>query len=151
MLGFTRISVLLGEEEKMRFKLIPRCLLFAELCVCLTSGELWLRNGLAFNTGRIVFTSMRDGTNEIYVMDADGGNQERLTNHPTYDFDPDWSPDGTKIAFVSTRIGNGFKIYVMDADAKNPIRLTDELSEKHPDWSPLVSRWAKDRIHRPPR
>ena len=120
----------------MRFKLTPRSILFAVLCVCLTSGELWLRNGLAFNTGRIVFTSMRDGTNEIYVMDADGGNQERLTNHPTYDFDPDWSSDGKKIAFVSTRIGNGFKIYVMDANGKNPIRLTSELSEKQPDWSP---------------
>ena len=100
------------------------------------AGGMWLRSGLAFNTGQIVFTSMRDGTNEIYVMFADGRNQVRLTNHPTYDFDPDWSPDGTKIAFVSTRVGNGFKIFVMDADGKNPIRLTDERSEKHPDWSP---------------
>ena len=120
----------------MRFKLFPRYLLFAGLCVCLTSGELWLNNAPAFNTGQIVFTSRRDGTNEIYVMYADGRKQVRLTNHPTYDFDPDWSPDGTKIAFVSTRIGNGFKIFVMDADGKNPIRLTDEQSEKHPDWSP---------------
>ena len=85
----------------MRFKLIPRYLLFAGLCVCLTSGELWLRNALAFNTGRIVFTSRRDGNNEIYVMDADGGNRERLTDNPANDRDPDWSPDGTKIAFAS--------------------------------------------------
>ena len=51
--------------------------------------------------GRIVFTSRRDGNNEIYVMDADGGNRERLTDNPANDFDPDWSPDGTKIAFAS--------------------------------------------------
>ena len=50
----------------MQFKLTPRLILFAVLCVCLTSEELWLRNALAFNTGRIVFTSLRDGTNEIY-------------------------------------------------------------------------------------
>ena len=59
----------------MQFKLIARFLLFAVLCVCLTSEELWLKNALASNIGRIVFTSVRDGNFEIYVMDADGGNQ----------------------------------------------------------------------------
>ena len=120
----------------MRFKLIPRFLLFAGLCVCLTSGELWLRHGLAAQNSRIVFTSRRDGNNEIYVMDADGGNQENLTNNPAYDADPDWSPDGTKIAFVSNRSGVD-QIYVMDADGNNPIRLTDGPRDKWaPDWSP---------------
>ena len=80
----------------MRFKLIPGCVLFAGLCVCLTSGELWLRQGLAAQKSRIVFTSTRDGNLEIYVMDADGGNQERLTNNPANDRDPDWSPDGQR-------------------------------------------------------
>ncbi len=121
----------------MRFNLTPRFILLAMLCVCLTSEELWMKNALASNTGRIVFTSMRDGNPEIYVMDADGGNQENLTNHPTYDFHPDWSPDGTKIAFVSGRDGGRTQIYVMDADGKNPIRLTDGPGEKwDPDWSP---------------
>ncbi|MDE0300684.1 MAG: DPP IV N-terminal domain-containing protein [Candidatus Poribacteria bacterium] len=122
----------------MLFKLVLRFLLLAGLCAPLASGELWLRNALAANSGRIVFTSRRDGNNEIYVMDADGGNQENLTNHPAYDGDPDWSPDGTKIAFVSGRDGNRrAQIYVMDADGRNVIRLTDGRGGKgDPDWSP---------------
>ena len=121
----------------MRFKLTPRSMLFAVLCICLMSEELRLRNALAFNTSQIVFTSRRDGNNEIYVMDANGGNQENLTNHPAYDADPDWSPDGAKIAFVSSRNGGVSQIHVMDADGKNPIRLTDGHLEKgDPSWSP---------------
>jgi len=41
---------------------------------------------------RIVFVSDRDGNNEIYVMDADGSNQQRLTNNPAGDSFPSWSP-----------------------------------------------------------
>ena len=120
----------------MRLKLALRFMLFAVLCIYLAGGEMWLRNAPAFNSGRIVFTSGRDGNNEIYVMDADGGNQENLTNHPAYDAQPDWSPDGTKIAFVSRRDGVS-QIYVMDADGKNSIRLTiGWRSKSAPDWSP---------------
>ena len=106
----------------MGFKLTPRFLLFAGLCVCLTSGELWLRHGLATQHSRIVFRSLRDGVSEIYVMNAVGGNQENLTNHPAFDNGPDWSPDGTKIAFVSNR-SDVSQIYVMDANGKNPIQV----------------------------
>ena len=38
-----------------------------------------------------LFTSLRDGNTEIYAMDADGGNQENLTNHPAHD---SWSRIG---------------------------------------------------------
>ena len=122
----------------MRFKLAARCLLFAGLCVYLTSVDMLLKEGLAVQNSRIVFMSTRDGNYEIYVMDADGGNQENLTNHPATDTQPDWSPDGTKIAFASGRDGRrSHQIYVMDADGKNPIKLTDgPLTKSHPDWSP---------------
>ena len=133
----------------MRLNLTPRCLLFAGLSVWLMSGELWLRNALASNTARVVFTSLRDGNLEIYVMDADGGNQENLTNHPAYDAQPDWSPDGTKIAFVSGRDGDGSQIYVMDADGKNVIRLTEGRETKGwPDWSPHGRKIAFSVDHR---
>ena len=121
----------------MRIKPTPSSMLFAVLCVYLTSGEPWLREALAVQNSRIVFTSARDGNLEIYVMDADGSNQENLTNSPANDSQPDWSPDGTKIAFVSFRDGGRTQIHVMDADGKNAIRLTDGVGEKwDPDWSP---------------
>ena len=106
------------------------------LTVLLVSGELWLRNGLALNRGRIVFAATRVGNTEIYVMDADGANQERLTNHPSYDFYPSWSPDGTKIAFASGRGAPRRQIYVMNADGQHPIKLTDGPRDKgDTDWS----------------
>ena len=72
---------------------------------------VWSPNGR-----RIAFSSERDGNPEIYVMNAQGGDQTRLTNDPAEDTNPTWSPDGTKIAFERFVPGSGFDIYVMNAD-----------------------------------
>jgi hypothetical protein len=72
---------------------------------------------------RIAFGSTRDGNNEIYVMNADGTDQVRLTNHPAHDRSPAWSPDGRHIAFVSDRDGPS-EIYVMEPDGSDVRRLT---------------------------
>ena len=45
-------------------------------------------------------------------MNADGSNLTNLTNNAAHDIHPSWSPDGTKIAFVTIRDGN-YEIYVM--------------------------------------
>jgi Tol biopolymer transport system component len=94
---------------------------------------------------RIAFTSERDGNREVYVMNADGSGQQRLTttggrvSSPAFDSvdeNPSWSPDGTRIAFDSTRDGN-WELYVMNADGSGQTRLTDHPAlDARPVWSP---------------
>jgi Tol biopolymer transport system component len=71
--------------------------------------------------GKIAFSSARDDNcYEIYSMNGDGSDITRLTNNSEdYDRDPNWSPDGTKIAFAasfSNAEGQDLKgeIYVMN-------------------------------------
>lgn len=66
---------------------------------------------------------MYDGQREIAVMNADGSNLTRLTNNPSADCNPIWSPDGKQILFTSNR--NQFdNLFVMDANGANPRQLT---------------------------
>lgn len=80
----------------------------------------WSRDGK-----KIAFTSTRDGSSAIYVMDADGKNVKQLTNGESEDRAPAWSPDGKKIAFCR-HLGNNWEIFVMDADGSNQVNLTDD-------------------------
>jgi WD40 repeat protein len=87
--------------------------------------------------GAIIYSSDLDGDFEIWVINADGSDQQKLTDNDATDWSPSWSPDGEQIAFVSNRDGND-EIYVMDADGSNVRRLTQttDASESFPAWSP---------------
>jgi len=85
---------------------------------------------------QIVFASARAGTRQIYVMDKNGQNQVRLTNHPFQDRHPAWAPDGAAIAFISNRTGR-WQIWSMASTGNNQIQLTDgEYNYYKPTWSP---------------
>ena len=65
-----------------------------------------------------------------------------LTDDAQSSYSPAWSPDGTHIAFVSNRSGDG-DIYVMDSDGQRPFLLTQDdngAEDRTPAWSP-DSRW----------
>lgn len=95
---------------------------------------------------KVVFESLRDGNSgrqEIYSVDGDGV-PVNLSNSPlSSDYDPQWSPDGTKIVFNSTRADNDVEIFVMSADGSGVMRLTNSSGfDTQPRWSPDGSKIA---------
>ncbi|HEX8723523.1 MAG TPA: hypothetical protein VF736_23105 [Pyrinomonadaceae bacterium] len=87
--------------------------------------------------GKIVFQSDRGGDfSDIYVVEADGKRETRLTTDVADDSMPVWSPDGTQIAFISARRGT-FEIFLMNADGSNqrPLRAAP-VEAVEVAWSP---------------
>jgi Tol biopolymer transport system component len=112
---------------------------------------------------RILFE--RDtGTNrlDIFVIDVDGTGETNLTNAPSWDSSPAWSPDESRIVFASNRHETpdscddegrpedcNLEIWVMNVDGSDPVRLTNEPGiDAFPDWSPdgtrIVFHTARD-------
>ena len=93
----------------------------------------------------IAFVSTRDGNGEIYVMNADGSNPRRLTNHGLWDGFPDWSPDGSQIAYYSYNNDRDWVIKVMNLDGSDPRQLTDSgACDGAPHWSPTGTQITYD-------
>ena len=97
--------------------------------------------------GRIAFASNRTtgegvdnptGDYEIFTMQPDGTDVVQLTHNTDFDFDPEWSPDGRKIAFESDR-DQFSEIFVMKADGTKQTKITtnpDFSFDRSPTFSP---------------
>jgi dipeptidyl aminopeptidase/acylaminoacyl peptidase len=85
---------------------------------------------------------------DVYLHDSGGIPLRVLTNHPGFDYQPRWSPDGRRIAYVSVR-ENRQVIFTMRADGSELTQLTaDGVQNSEPSWSPdsrqIVFRSERD-------
>jgi len=87
---------------------------------------------------------------DIFVLSADAQRDSNITLHQLYDFWPSWSPDGSQIAFESSRDDTlKTEVYVITLSTGGLLRLTDDTGfvDGQPAWSPLGDRiaFASDR------
>jgi len=88
----------------------------------------------AIPSGRIAFSSRRDGDGEIYLLTPEG--ETNITNNPAEDAEASLSPDGKKIVFASDRDGT-FHIFAVNVDGSGLVKLTSEAAgDLSPRWSP---------------
>ncbi len=115
-----------------------------------TNGYLPWIEGLSWSPDgtKIAFSDADYGDTwnvHVFVINADGTGRRDLTaGQPGSSVDPEWSPDGRQIAFVTDRDGDK-ALYVMDADGSNPQRITGSNSRVgEPDWQPIPRNGGED-------
>jgi Tol biopolymer transport system component len=103
----------------------------------------WSPNGT-----KIVYSTLSNGSSNIWVIGATSGPPLLLFEAPGYEDQPAWSPDGTKIAMVSDWMAYDFvyDIYTINADGTGFTALTGNISDNvdylHPIWSPSGAKLA---------
>ncbi len=86
--------------------------------------------------GQIVFTCFINGVDNLCSIDADGSDQQRLTQTSATDFYASYTPDGQSILFSSRRSGE-FQLYTMAANGQNARRLSPDIGSMFaPHMSP---------------
>jgi len=105
--------------------------------VPVTTGTQWVVGGDLSRDGRwLTFDTNVEGTSNIYVMPAGGGEARRLTHSPGEHWAPSFSPDGREIVFYATRFGTR-DVFLINTDGTGETRLTSDPGEEyHPKFSP---------------
>lgn len=96
--------------------------------------------------GEIAFASDATGTIQIYLINVDGTNLRQLTDMPEGACQPDWSPGGNRLAFISPCRGNhegypGSALFILEIDSGDVQALpTAPGGDFDPDWSADASQ-----------
>src|SRR3954447_12932590 len=96
----------------------------------LTSGNGFSeeRPNVSADGTHVVFQSFRDEGWNIFSMNADGSNQLDLTNTlaPVVNFEPSWSPDGSKVVFMRQNLTPGEQdLWSVNANGSGAVNLTE--------------------------
>jgi len=106
--------------------------------VSYNSGITWSRTGDQF----VFMSNAGEGNYDLYLGTLEGKAVQRLTTDPQKDGQPNWSPTGGPVVFVSGRSG-GAHLYLMDVASRQTARISkDEKSCLYPRWSPNGKRIA---------
>lgn len=86
---------------------------------------------------RIAFDAEVDGSRQVWVMNADGTDLERVTDDEFEAVEPAWSPDGQRLAYVGFAGGDTRALVTLDLRSGRTERLTSEKADVFGlDWSP---------------
>ena len=92
---------------------------------------------------RIAYSSMRSGSYDLYVVDADGRNPRRITVDPGSEGEPVWTPDGARLIYTFTPSGGAPQLVSVRADGTDPQPITSSAGgNRSPDVSPDGRRVA---------
>jgi TolB protein len=97
------------------------------------SEPAWSPDGTHILFTRIEFTSGNQYRSDLWLMNADGGDQKMVVADG---YTGKWSPDGTRLLYTSNKTGN-YEIYTSSIDGADEQRLTEtSADESYPSWSP---------------